>query len=106
MGDNLPEAKSRDQLLAMWTEEGYGPSLVFQRQAEGMTKILGAAPRFTCVDLATLVHFDQMYMKVESVEMINVLDQIFYRVIGWDPERGALILALAKDTRKGVKSDG
>jgi hypothetical protein len=86
-----------EDLMDLWTQEGYGAQIVFYRIKGQGLRILGPAPRFTSMSVQTLV--EAAGSLDVTGEVISIWDQVEYRVIGWDPELKALILSLAADDR-------
>lgn len=104
--EDLP-AERRD-LMDLWSQEGYGPDLVFYRIKGQGLRITGLAPRFTSMSVEVLAE-SAPFLDVTG-DVISIWDQVEYRVIGWDPELKALILSLVADDRpeewKEIKTDG
>ncbi len=93
---DLPKEKAQE-LTDLYQVEGPGPQLVFYRIKGQGLRILGPVPRFTLMSVETLV--ESAGSLDVTGELISIWDQVEYWVIGWDADRGALILALAADDR-------
>lgn len=80
---------------------GYGDIQLTRKLGHGL--IVDHAPARARIALSVLVDA-KWGARLERSDLVNIGDQVLYRVTGYDPESAALLLDLVEDWRPAVKT--
>ena len=65
--------------------------------------VVDTAPPRTLMALTVLANGAWWGTRIQGPDLVNVAEQVLYKVTGYDPEHAALVLELVEDWRPSVK---
>ncbi|MBB5932352.1 hypothetical protein [Streptomyces echinatus] len=66
---------------------------------QGRGIVVDTAPPRTLMALTVLANGGWWGTRMQDADHVNIAEQVLYKVIGYDPERAALVLELVEDWR-------